>query len=85
MKLVEQLMNDGVELNLTGNAGTHYNGVRITEVWDDFIAVEPTESAVHQAGQFRGGKTYINLATITRVEMGGMAGSLQDSIRRKLR
>ena len=84
MKLVEQLMNDGIELNLTGNAGTHYNGVRIVEVWDDFIAVEASDSGMRQAGQFRGGKAYINIATITRVEMGGMAGSVQDSIRRRL-
>ena len=36
MKLVQKLMDEGAELNITGNAGTHYNGVRIAEVYDDF-------------------------------------------------
>lgn len=85
MKLVEQLMNDGVELNMTGNGGVHYNGVKITEVWDDFIAVEVSDSGMRQAGQFRGGKTYVNLYTITRIEHGGFEGSVQDSVRRRLR
>jgi hypothetical protein len=82
MKLVEKLMNDGTELNITGNGGTHYNGVRITEVWDEFVMVEAGSTAVRQAGQFRGGATYINIATITRLEQAGMAGSVQDSIRK---
>ena len=85
MKLLEQLMNNGVELNITGNGGTHYNGVRITEVWDDFIAVEVGDEGMRQAGQFRGGKTYVNIYTITRLEEAGMGGSVQDSIRRRLR
>ena len=85
MKLVEQLMNNGVELNITGNGGTHYNGVRITEVWDDFITVEVGDEGMRQAGQFRGGKTYVNIYTITRLEEAGMGGSVQDSIRRRLR
>ncbi|MBN2081863.1 hypothetical protein JW859_06595 [bacterium] len=85
MKLVEQLMNDGVELNITGNGGTHYNGVRITEVFDDFIAVEVGDEGMRQAGQFRGGRTFINIYTITRLEEAGIGGSVQDSIRRRLR
>ncbi|GEM_PF-1262514 len=85
MKLVEQLMNDGTELNITGNAGTHYNGVKIVEVWDDFIAVEVGDSGMRQAGQYRGGRAYINVYTITRIEPAGMEGSVQDSIRRRLR
>lgn len=85
MRLVEQLMQDGKELNITGNDGTHYNGVRITEVWEDFIAVEVSDSGMRQAGQFRGGKAYINIYTITRLEEGGAGGSVQDSIRRRLR
>jgi len=85
MKLVEQLKDNGTELNITGNGGTHYNGVRITEVWDDFIAVEVGDEGMRQAGQFRGGKTYVNIYTITRLEEAGMGGSVQDSIRRRLR
>ena len=84
MKLVEQLMNDATELNVTGNSGTHYNGVRITEVWDDFIKVEVSNSGMRQAGQFRGGETYVNIASITRLEQAGMGGSVQDSIRKRV-
>lgn len=68
MKLVEKLMNERVELNLTANGGVHYNGVVITEVWDDFIAVEPGNAAMRSAGQFRGGTTYVNISTITRLD-----------------
>ena len=85
MKLVEKLMNDGVELNITGNGGTHYNGVKIVEVWEDFITVDAAESATRQAGQFRGGATYVNISSITRLEQAGFGGSVQDSIRRRLR
>ncbi|MCB1186002.1 hypothetical protein KDL29_02450 [bacterium] len=84
MKLCERLMNEGVELNITGNDGVHYNGVRITEVYDDFIAVEPSNTAMRQAGQFRGGHTYVNIATITRLEHAGQSDRVQDSIRRSL-
>lgn len=85
MRLVEHLMEQGVELNITGNDGTHYNGVKIIEVWDDFITVEVGDSGMRQAGQFRGGKTYINIYTITRLEQAGVGGSVQNSIRRRLR
>jgi hypothetical protein len=85
MRLVEHLMEQGVELNITGNDGTHYNGVKIAEVWDDFILVEVGDSGMRQAGQFRGGGAYINIHTITRLEQTGMGGSVQDSIRRRLR
>lgn len=85
MRLVEHLMEQGVELNITGNDGTHYNGVKIAEVWDDFITVKVGDSGMRQAGQFRGGKTYINIYTITRLEQAGIGGNVQDSIRRKLR
>ena len=86
MKLVEQLMNDGVELNITGNGGTHYNGVKITAVWDDFITVEVGDTGMRQAGQFRGGPTHVNLATITRLEHAGAGpqGNIQDSIRKSI-
>ena len=84
MKLVEQFMNNGTELNITGNGGTHYNGVKITEVWDEFILVEVGDTGMRQAGQFRGGKTYVNIATITRIEEAGFGGSVQDSVRRRL-
>jgi len=82
MKLVQKLMDEAVELNITGNAGTHYNGVQIVEVYDDFIVVAPSTSAVRTAGQFRGGRTYVNLYTITRIEEAGMASQARDSIRR---
>lgn len=84
MKLVEKLMNDGTDLNITGNSGTHYNGVRITQVWDDFIMVEVSNTGMRQAGQFRGGATYVNIASITRLEQAGMGGSVQDSIRKRI-
>ncbi len=84
MKLVEKLMNDGNELNITGNGGTHYNGVRITQVWDEFITVEVGNTGMRQAGQFRGGATYVNIASITRLEEAGMGGSVQDSIRKSM-
>ena len=85
MRLVEHLMEQGLELNITGNDGTHYNGVKITEAWEDFITVEVGDTGMRQAGQFRGGKTYINIYTITRLEQAGIAGNVQDSIRRRLR
>lgn len=85
MRLVQKLMDEGHELNITGNSGTHYNGVRISEVYDDFIAVEPPASGMRQAGQYRGGKTFVNIASITRLEIGGAAGQTGDSVRRKLR
>lgn len=84
MKLVEKLMNDETDLNITGNGGTHYNGVRITQVWDDFIMVEVSNTGMRQAGQFRGGATYVNIASITRLEQAGMGGSVQDSIRKRI-
>jgi hypothetical protein len=68
MKLVEKLMQGGQEYNITGNGGVHYNGVRITEVYDDFIAVEPGNTAVRNQGQFRGEKVYVNISSITRLE-----------------
>ena len=84
MKLVEKLMNEGAELNITGNGGTHFNGVRITEVWDDFITVEVGNTGMRQAGQYRGGATYVNIASITRLEQAGESGNIQDSIRKSL-
>jgi hypothetical protein len=84
MKLCERLMNEGHELNMTGNGGVHYNGVRITEVYDDFIAVEAGNASMRSAGQFRGGQTYVNIATITRLELAGEGGRVQDSIRRSI-
>jgi hypothetical protein len=82
MKLVQKYMEQGIELNITGNAGTHYNGVKIVEVYDDFIAIEPTESALQTAGQFRGGRTNINIYTITRLEEAGTSAQVRDSLRR---
>jgi hypothetical protein len=84
MKLVQYLMEQGTELNITGNDGTHYNGVKIIAVYDDFIVIEPSSAAMRQAGQFRGGKTYVNVYTITRLEEAGLAGGIRDSIRRQL-
>ena len=84
MKLVQYLMEQGAELNITGNDGTHYNGVKIVAVYDDFIVIEPGSSAMRQAGQFRGGKTYVNVYTITRLEEAGMSAGIRDSIRRQL-
>lgn len=83
MKLVERYLQQGTELNITGNGGTHYNGVRITEVFDDFIVVEPSTSAMRTAGQFRGGQTNINLSSITRLEEAELGARIRgDLIRR---
>ena len=80
MKLVQKLMDDGRELNITGNGGVHFNGVKIVEVYDDFVAVEPASTAVRGAGQFRGERTYVNLYTITRIE----EADLQNRVRGNL-
>jgi hypothetical protein len=86
MRLTQKLMDEGAELNITGNGGTHYNGVRIIEVYDDFIGLEPGDTAFRQAGQFRGGEAvYVNVATITRLERAGVASRVQDSLRTRLR
>lgn len=83
MKLVEKYMQEGTELNMTGNGGTHYNGVRITEVYDDFIVVEAGNTAMRSAGQFRGGTTNVNLYTITRLEEAELGSRIRgDLIRR---
>lgn len=86
MKLVEKLMEEGAELNITGNGGTHYNGVKIVEVWDDFITIQVGDTGVRQSGQFRGGATHVNITTITRIELAsvGPQGNIQDSIRRSI-
>lgn len=80
MKLVDKFMQERTELNLTGNAGTHYNGVVITAVYDDFITVEPSSAAARQPGQFRGGPAHINLATITRIEEAALAARVRGDI-----
>jgi hypothetical protein len=80
MKLTEQYMQQGTELNITGNGGTHYNGVRIVEVYDDFIVVEAGETAVRSAGQFRGGRTNISLFSITRLEEAELASRIRGNI-----
>ena len=85
MKLLQKLMDEGHELNMTGNAGTHYNGVIITEVYEEFVTIEPSNDAMRQAGQFRGGHTYVNIATITRLELAGAEGQVSDSLRRRLK
>lgn len=83
MKLVERYMQDGTELNITGNGGTHYNGVRIVEVYDDFIVVEAGAAAMRTAGQFRGGLTNVNLFTITRLEEAELAGRIRGDVMRR--
>lgn len=80
MKLVERYMQDGTELNITGNGGTHYNGVRIVEVYDDFIVVEAGETAVRSAGQFRGGRTNVNICSITRLEEAELASRIRGNL-----
>ena len=83
MRLTEKLMQDGTELNITGNGGTHYNGVRIVEVYDDFIIVEAGETAMRTAGQFRGGRTNINLYSITRLEEAELASRIRGDVMRR--
>jgi hypothetical protein len=86
MKLVQKLMDEGAELNITGNGGVHYNGVRIVEVYDDFIGVDASSDTLRQAGQFRGGGVaYVNIGSITRLEPAGMGSRVQDSLRTRLR
>jgi hypothetical protein len=83
MKLVDKYMQDGTELNISGNGGTHYNGVRIVEVYDDFIIVEAGETAMRTAGQFRGGRTNINICTITRLEEAELASRIRGDVMRR--
>jgi hypothetical protein len=83
MKLVERYMQQGTELNITGNGGTHYNGVRISEVFDDFIVVEVGNTAMRTAGQFRGGSTNICLFSITRLEEAELAARIRGDLVRR--
>ena len=86
MRLTQKLMDESAELNITGNGGVHYNGVRIIECFDDFIAIEQGDSAMRTAGQFRGGEqVYVNVASITRLERAQLTNRVQDSIRTRLR
>jgi hypothetical protein len=83
MKLVDKYMQDATELNISGNGGTHYNGVRIVEVYDDFIIVEAGETAMRTAGQFRGGRTNINICSITRLEEAELAARIRGDVMRR--
>lgn len=80
MRLVQKLMDEGRELNVTGNGGVHFNGVKIVEIYEDFIAVEPGSTAVRGQGQFRGEQVFVNIATITRLEF----ADLQNRVRGNL-
>jgi hypothetical protein len=80
MKLVEKYMQERTELNITGNGGTHYNGVMITAVYDDFITVEPSDTAARQAGQYRGGPAHVNLYMITRLEEAALASRIRGDL-----
>jgi len=77
MRLVDKYRDDGTVLNITGNAGIHYNSVVITEAYDDFIVVEPASGAERAGGAFRGDHANINLATITRFEEAGAEQKLR--------
>ncbi|OGK10679.1 MAG: hypothetical protein A2Y63_02885 [Candidatus Riflebacteria bacterium RBG_13_59_9] len=68
---MDKYRDEGTILNITGNAGTHYNSVRIVETYDDFIVVEPAAGAEQAGGTFRGACANVNTATITRLEEAG--------------
>jgi hypothetical protein len=72
MRLVDKYLKEGTTLNVTGNAGLHYNSVRIVEAYDDFIVVVPVEGAERSGGVFRGDSANINICTITRFEVAGV-------------
>jgi len=71
MRLTDKYRDEGTILNITGNGGVHYNSVVITEVYDDFIVVQPATGAEKAGGVFRGEFANINIATITRLEEAG--------------
>jgi hypothetical protein len=81
MRLVDKYRADGTNLNITGNAGLHYNNVRIIEAYDDFIIIAPVEGAERSGGAFRGDNAAINITTITRLEVVG----IEQSVRAKLK
>ncbi|MEP0813839.1 MAG: hypothetical protein HRF49_04130 [bacterium] len=67
-RLVDKYRSDGTLLNITGNGGTHYNGVTIVECYDDFIVVEGEAASERSGGNWRGGRVNINIVSITRLE-----------------
>jgi len=81
MRLVDKYRDEGTVLNVTGNAGTHYNSVRIVQAYDDFIVVEPALGAERAGGAFRGDKANINLVTITRLEEAGTEQRLRAQLK----
>lgn len=77
MRLVDKYRDDETVLNITGNAGIHYNSVVIAEAYDDFIIVEPASGAERAGGAFRGDRANINIPTITRLEVAGTEQKLR--------
>jgi hypothetical protein len=77
VRLVDKYRDDGAVLNITGNAGIHYNSVVIAEAYDDFIIVAPASGAERAGGAFRGDRANINISTITRLEVAGTEQKLR--------
>lgn len=67
-RLVENYREIGTMLNITANAGVHYNGVKIVDVYEDFIVIEGDRTGERSGGNWRGGRVNVNIATITRLE-----------------
>jgi hypothetical protein len=67
-RLVDRYRDEGTILYITGNGGTHYNGVRIVETFDDFIVLEGEAAGERSGGAWRGGRVNVLINSITRFE-----------------
>jgi len=67
-RLVDKYRDEGTILNITGNGGTHYNGVRIVDTYDDFIVIEGEAASERAGGNWRGGIVNVSIVSITRFE-----------------
>ncbi len=68
VRLVDKYCEEGTLMNITGNGGTHYNGVRIVGTYEDFIVLEGEAAAERAGGNWRGGRVNVLINSITRLE-----------------
>ncbi|MCD6118856.1 hypothetical protein J7K50_03355 [bacterium] len=67
-RLVDKYRDEKTILNVTGNSGTHYNGVTIVATYDDFIVLDGESAAERAGGNWRGGRVNVLIGSITRFE-----------------
>lgn len=67
-RLVDKFRDEGTMMNITGNGGTHYNGVHIVETYEDFVVIEGEAAAERSGGNWRGGRVNVLINSITRFE-----------------